>query len=93
MDRIAPVLPTIASLILSPDEAVREDARCHRPKCRLTDDLLSRSYNIAARMERIGDSFSHLILALSQTLQESGVGSSAQTLSDASRQTFALMSN
>lgn len=92
LDRMAPVDPTIASLIVSPDEALRPDARCPRPQCRMTDDLLVRAYNIAARMGRIGNSFSHLILGLSQVLQESGVDSSAQTLSDASLQTFAFMS-
>ncbi|XP_030293378.1 uncharacterized protein LOC115593839 [Sparus aurata] len=81
LDRMAPVDPTIASLIVSPDEALRPDARCPRPQCRMTDDLLVRAYNIAARMGRIGNSFSHLILGLSQVLQESGVDSSAQTLS------------
>ena len=91
LDRMAPVDPTIASLIVSPDEAVRPDARCPRPQCWLTD-LLVRAYNIAARMGQIGKSFSHLILGLSQVLQESGVDYSAQTLSDASLQTFTFMS-
>ena len=43
-------------------------------------------------MGRIGNSFSHLIQHLSQVLQESGMDSSAQTLSDASLQAFAFMS-
>ena len=92
LDRMAPVDPTIASLIVSPDEALRLDARCPRPQCRLTDDLLVRAYNIAACMGWVGNPFSRLILGLSQVLQESGVDSSAQTLSDASLQTFAFMS-
>lgn len=92
LDRMGPVEPAIASLIVSPDEALRTDARCPRPQCRLTDDLLARSYNIAARMGRMGNSFSHLILALSQSLQETGTDPAAQTLSDASLQAFAFMS-
>ena len=64
LDRMAPVNPTIASLIVSPDEALRPDAHYPRPQCRLTDDLLVRAYNIAARVGQIGNSFSHLILAL-----------------------------
>lgn len=92
LDCMAPVEPAIASLIVSPGEALRPDARCPRPQCRLTDDLLTRSYNIAARMGRIGNSLSHLILALSQSLQESSTDPSAQTLSDASLQAFAYMS-
>ncbi|KAL7390944.1 hypothetical protein ABVT39_001691 [Epinephelus coioides] len=92
LDRMDPLEPTIASLIVSPDEALRPDARCPRPQCRLTDDLLTKSYHIAAYMGHLGNSLSHFILALSQTLQESGVDSSAQTLSDASLQTSAFMS-
>nr|WPK86714.1 NLRC3-like protein 49 [Sebastes schlegelii] len=85
LDRMGPVEPAIASLIVSPDEALRTDARCPRPQCRLTDDR-------AARMGRMGNSFSHLILALSQSLQETGTDPAAQTLSDASLQAFAFMS-
>ena len=52
---------------------------------------------MAARVGRLGNSFSHIVLALSQTIQEarkheaSGADPSAQTLSDASLQTFAYM--
>lgn len=42
-------------------------------------------------MGRIGNSLSHLILALSQTLQDSGANPSAQTLRDLSLQAFAFM--
>ncbi|MEQ2184720.1 hypothetical protein GOODEAATRI_011037 [Goodea atripinnis] len=35
-----PVESAIASLIVSPDEALRLNARCPRPQCRVTDDLL-----------------------------------------------------
>ena len=65
MDRMPAVKPTIAALIVSPDEALRLDARCPHPQCRVTDDLLSRAYDAAARMGRIGNSMSHLMLALS----------------------------
>lgn len=60
------------------------DACCPRHQCRLTDDLLVKTYNIVACIGRIGNSFSQLILGLSQILQESGADFSAQTLSDAS---------
>ncbi|CAK6978129.1 uncharacterized protein LOC115567755 [Scomber scombrus] len=33
--------PTIAAVIVSPDEALRLDKMCPRPQCRVTDDLLS----------------------------------------------------
>ena len=84
--------PAVAALVLSPDEALRPDARCPRLQCRLTDDSIVRSYNTAARMGRIGNSMSHLILALSQSLQESDADPSIQRLSDTSLQAFAYMS-
>ena len=92
LDRMPAVEPTIAALIVSPDEALRPDARCPRPQCRVTDDLLSKAYDAAARMGRIGNSMSHLMLALSASLQEVAVGAPAHDFSDASLQAFALMS-
>jgi len=68
LDRMAPVDPTIASLIVLPDEAFRPDARCPHPQCWLTDELLVRAYNVAARMARIGNSFSHQVTCLGQLL-------------------------
>jgi hypothetical protein len=91
LDRFAPIEPAIASLVVSQDEALRADVRCPRPKCRITDDLLKRSYNIAAHVGRLGNSLSHIFLALSQTIRGSGADHSAQTLSNASLQTFAYM--
>ena len=77
--------PSIASLICTPDEACRPVSRCPRPQCRLTDDLLVKSYDVAARVGRIGNSLSHILLALSQTIQTSGVAapSSAAGAEDA----------
>ena len=92
LGRMPPVEPAIASLILAPDEALRLDARCPRPQCRVTDDLLSKAYDSAARMGRIGNSLSHLLLGLSTSLQQAQVEPSLQSLSDASLQAFALMS-
>ncbi|XP_068583377.1 LOW QUALITY PROTEIN: uncharacterized protein [Cebidichthys violaceus] len=90
--RMPAVEPTIAALIVSPEETLRPDARCPRPQCRVTDDLLSRAYDTAARMGRIGNSLSHLMLALSASLQQATLDASATSLSDASLQAFALMS-
>ncbi len=53
--------PFIASFILSPEEALRPNARCPRPQCRITDALLIQAYNTTARMGRIGNSLSHLM--------------------------------
>lgn len=82
----------IASLVVAPADAGRPDARCPRPQCRVTDELLTKSYDIAARIGRLSNSFSHLALALSQSLKDAGVDDATQSLSDASLQTFAYMS-
>ena len=73
LGRMPPVDPVIASLILAPDEALRPNARCPWPQCRVTDDLLSKTYDAAARMGRIGNSLSHLLLVLSTSLQPAQV--------------------
>ncbi len=86
------VNPFIASFILSPEEALRPNVRCPRPQCRITDALLIQAYNKAACMGRIGNSLSHLRLALSQSLQSMGDDPSIQSISDASLQAFAFMS-
>lgn len=83
--------PTMAALVLSPNEALRPDARCPRPQCRVTDDLIVKGYDTAARMGRIGNSMSHLMLALTQTVQGTDQAAS-QELCDASLQAFAYMS-
>lgn len=82
--------PPVAALVLSPNEALRPDARCPRAQCRVTDDLIVRSYDTAARMGRIGNSMSHLMLALTETLQGTDQTSS-QELGDASLQALAYM--
>ncbi|KAL2077918.1 hypothetical protein ACEWY4_025603 [Coilia grayii] len=83
--------PSVAALVLSPGKALRPDARCPRPQCRLTDDLIVKSYDTAARMGRIGNSMSHLLLAMSQTLQGADLDPSVRDLSDTSLQAFAFM--
>ncbi|XP_042562141.1 LOW QUALITY PROTEIN: uncharacterized protein LOC122131476 [Clupea harengus] len=92
LERMPNVEPSVAALILSPDEALRPHARCPRPQCRLTDDLIVRCYDAAARTARIGNSMSHLMLALTQTLQGTGDASASQGLCDSSLQAFAFMS-
>lgn len=85
LDRMPAVEPSIASLIVSPEEVLRPDACCPRPQCCITDDLLLKCY--AARMDHVGNSLSHLISAL----QSSSTDASIQSLSDASLQAFAFM--
>ncbi|TNN44873.1 CMP-N-acetylneuraminate-beta-galactosamide-alpha-2,3-sialyltransferase 4 [Liparis tanakae] len=92
LERMPAIEPTIASLIVSPEETLRPEVRCPRPQCRVTDELLSQAYNTAARMGRIGNSLSHLMLALSESLQQATPDASVSSLSDASLQAFGLMS-
>ena len=42
------------------------------PSGRVTDYLLSKAYEAGARMGRIGNSLSHLMLAVSASLQPGG---------------------
>ncbi|MEQ2173337.1 hypothetical protein GOODEAATRI_031149, partial [Goodea atripinnis] len=86
-----PVESAIASLIVPPDEALRTNARCPRPQCRVTADLLCRAYDSGARMGRIGNSLSHLMLGLSSSLESVPLDQSTQGLLDASLEAFALM--
>lgn len=92
LGRMPAIEPAIASLIVSPDETLRPDARCPRPQCRVTDDLLSKAYDAGARMGRIGNSFSHLMLALSATLQQESLRAPV-SFNDASLQAVALMTS
>ncbi|KAK7898748.1 hypothetical protein WMY93_019601 [Mugilogobius chulae] len=91
LDRMPPVEPAIAALIVSPEEALRHTVRCPRPQCRVTDDLLTRAYNAGARAGRLGNSLAHLMFALSASLQEGGTPTNAVGFSDAALHTFALM--
>ena len=57
LGRMPPVDPNVASLIVTPEEALRREARCPLTQCRLTDELITRSYDTAARVARLGNSF------------------------------------
>src|SRR4029434_7163925 len=61
-------------------------------KSRMTDDLIVKSDDAAARTARIGNSMSHLMLSLTQTLQVTEDASASQGLCDSSLQAFAYMS-
>ena len=41
-----PVDQCIASLVVSPDEALKDNARCPRPQCRVMDILLLKAQTI-----------------------------------------------
>ncbi|MEQ2162826.1 hypothetical protein GOODEAATRI_023882 [Goodea atripinnis] len=86
-----PVESAIAAFTVPPDEVLRPNAHCPRTQCRVTGDLLCKAYNSGARMGRIGNSLSHLMLGLSSSLEPVPLDQSTQGLSDASLQGFALM--
>lgn len=67
------VEPIMASLIVSSEETLWQTVRCPRPLCRVTEDLIARSYNTGARATHIGNSLSHFIFALSAALCRVGV--------------------
>ncbi|MEQ2185777.1 hypothetical protein GOODEAATRI_021704, partial [Goodea atripinnis] len=85
-----PVESAIASHIVPPDEALRPNARCPRPQCHVTDDLLCRAYDSGAQVGRIWK-LSHLLLGLSSSLESVSLDQSTQGLLDPSLQAFALM--
>ncbi|KAK2908868.1 hypothetical protein Q8A67_004705 [Cirrhinus molitorella] len=58
----------ISSLIVSPDEALKQELRCPNPECKRTDDLLVRVYNTVSGLTRIGNSMAHFLLALHSTM-------------------------
>ncbi|MEQ2172885.1 hypothetical protein GOODEAATRI_025952 [Goodea atripinnis] len=89
LDHMPVVEPAVASLIVSPDEALGPDVRCPRTQC--WDDLLCKVYNAGARAGRLGNSMAHLMFALSASLQDTGGATVAVGFSDAALRTFALM--
>ncbi|MEQ2277717.1 hypothetical protein XENORESO_006589 [Xenotaenia resolanae] len=91
LDRMPAVEPVVASLIVSPDEALRPDVRCPRTQCRVTDDFLCKAYNAGARAGHLGNSMAHLMFALSASLQDASGATAAVGFSDAASQAFVLM--
>ncbi|MEQ2289660.1 hypothetical protein AMECASPLE_035494 [Ameca splendens] len=89
-DRMPPVEPSVASLIVSPDEALHPDVRCPQTKCRVTDDLLWKAYNAGVHASRLGNSLAHLMFALSASFQDAGA-TAAVGFSNAAMQAFVLM--
>lgn len=60
--------------------------------CQVTDNLLTRAYNVGAGAGSIVNSLAQLMFALSASLQGGSVEASTISLNDASLQAFALMS-
>lgn len=82
----------IASLVLSPDEALKDEARCPRSQCQVTDSILSKAYAIAVRTLCIGNSLSLLLLAQSQMLQPEHEGMELGDTNNAALHAFDLIS-
>ncbi|CAB1312454.1 unnamed protein product, partial [Coregonus sp. 'balchen'] len=91
LDHMPKVDEFIAELMLSPDEALKDDARCPRPQCRATDELLSRAYDKAAYMTRIWKFLAVLMLAQNRMLQPEHADLDLCSLNDVSLQAFAFM--
>ncbi|XP_049321018.1 uncharacterized protein LOC125781314 [Astyanax mexicanus] len=69
LDRIPPLEPSVASLVVSPDEALRFDVRCPSKACRRTDEGIAKAYNHAARIGRLDNTISHLLLEMESSPQ------------------------
>ena len=82
LDHMPKVDECIAKLMLSPDEALKDDSR---PQCRAQDELLSWAYDTAVR---IGNSFLVLKLAQNRMLHPEHAD---LDLCNASLQAFAFM--
>lgn len=74
--------------IISPDEALRPDARCPWAQYRVTDDLL---YNAEVHLSHMSDSLPHLMLALLASLQQIAVDAYYISVSDPSLHAYAVM--
>ncbi len=70
-----PIEFSVAALIVSPDEVLRENVRCPNVECRCTDELLSRKYNATASLGHVSNSWHTLsVTDLSElTLKTMGV--------------------
>ncbi|XDV25256.1 hypothetical protein PO909_029202 [Leuciscus waleckii] len=86
LGNMPPVEPCVSSLIVSPDEALRQNLRCPNPECRRTDDLLVRIYNAVSGLSRVGNSMAHLLLALHSALGANPPDGTASELLEASLQ-------
>lgn len=62
------VEPAVASLIVPPDEALRQDPRCPNMECRRTDNLIGKIYNSTACLGRTVNTLAHVLLAIIASL-------------------------
>ncbi|KAL7382764.1 hypothetical protein ABVT39_027319 [Epinephelus coioides] len=83
------VEPPIAALFVAPDEMMKSNPKCPSAQCKVTDDYVCKAYNTAARVSRLVNTLSHLLLALSTSLRDAQVDDSVRDICDASLQAFA----
>ncbi|KAI7793893.1 hypothetical protein IRJ41_005391 [Triplophysa rosa] len=81
-----PVESCISSLVVSPDEALKQELRCPNLECRRTDDLLVCAFNTVSGLTRLGNSMAHLLLALHSTMATTESDNTSFELLDASLQ-------
>ncbi|KAK2894856.1 hypothetical protein Q8A67_012085 [Cirrhinus molitorella] len=85
------VEPCFSSLIVSPDEALKQELRCPNPECRRTDDLLVRVYNTVSGLTRIRNSMAHFLLALHSTMSSTTQDNASSELLETSLQALGSM--
>ncbi len=85
------VEPCISKLIVSPDEALKQNLRCSNPACRRTDDLPVRIYNTVSGLTRNGNSMAYLLLALLSTMSSITQDNASSELLEASLQVLGSM--
>lgn len=85
--------PSVAALIVSPDEALRENVRCPNVECRRTDELLSRAYNSTASLGRVSNSLAHMLVALHSSLSEVSSDPLVSELTELALQAMGVVAN
>ncbi len=88
-----PIESSVAALIVSPDEALRENVRCPNVECRRTDEFLSRAYNATASLGRVSNSLAHMLVALHSSLRETSSNPLVTDLSELTLQTMGVIAN
>ncbi|KAI7813397.1 putative receptor tyrosine-protein kinase erbB-4-like, partial [Triplophysa rosa] len=81
-----PVESYISSVVVSPDEALKQELLCPNPECWRTDDLLVRTFNTVSGLTRVGNSMAHLLLVLHSTRATTASDNTSLELLDASLQ-------
>lgn len=65
---MSPIEPAVASLIVAPDEALRQDPRCPNMECTWMDNLICKIYNSMACLGSTVNMLAHLFLTINASL-------------------------